>query len=109
MLTWQVEKFIKEKELLQENERVLVGVSTGVDSMVLLHILETLQKKIGFDIGVAHVNHKLRTASDEEEIYLKNYCQKHNLLFIPPVGKTFPRLALKKKRGCSGIIFLKKQ
>ncbi|GMA72599.1 tRNA lysidine(34) synthetase TilS [Tetragenococcus osmophilus] len=97
MLTWQVEKFIKEKELLQENERVLVGVSTGVDSMVLLHILETLQKKIGFDIGVAHVNHKLRTASDEEEIYLKNYCQKHNLPFYSTRWEDVPTTGVEEK------------
>jgi len=97
VLTWQVEKFIKEKELLQENERVLVGVSTGVDSMVLLHILETLQKKIGFDIGVAHVNHKLRTASDEEEIYLKNYCQKHNLPFYSTRWEDVPTNGVEEK------------
>ncbi|GMA44960.1 hypothetical protein GCM10025853_24170 [Tetragenococcus halophilus subsp. halophilus DSM 20339] len=45
MLLSQVESFIEENQLLKANERILVAVSTGVDSMVLLHILERLQKK----------------------------------------------------------------
>lgn len=69
MLLSQVESFIEENQLLKANERILVAVSTGVDSMVLLHILERLQKKSDFTIGVAHVNHKLRKASDEEESF----------------------------------------
>ncbi|KFN89247.1 tRNA lysidine(34) synthetase TilS [Tetragenococcus muriaticus] len=97
MLSWQVETFIKEKQLLAANDRILVGVSTGVDSMVLLHILETLQKKMGFVIGVAHVNHKLRATSDEEETYLRNYCQEHNLPFYSTWWENPPKNGVEEK------------
>ncbi len=43
-----------------------MAVSTGVDSMVLLHLLE--QQKI--QIGIVHVNHQLRTESIYEALLL---------------------------------------
>ncbi|GBD79281.1 tRNA(Ile)-lysidine synthase [Tetragenococcus halophilus subsp. halophilus] len=97
MLLSQVESFIEENQLLKANERILVAVSTGVDSMVLLHILERLQKKSDFTIGVAHVNHKLRKASDEEESFLRTYCQKHQLLFYTTSWKHSPTSGMEEK------------
>lgn len=56
---------------------VVVAVSTGVDSMVLLTALQELLPAT--QIVVAHVNHHLRDQSQTEESYLRNYCQKHHL------------------------------
>ncbi|MGI6155741.1 MAG: tRNA lysidine(34) synthetase TilS [Enterococcus lemanii] len=62
------------------NGRVLVAVSTGVDSMVLLHLLEQL-RPTGLTIGVAHVNHQLRAASMAEARFLTEYCHDRELPF----------------------------
>lgn len=59
------------------NNYVVVGVSAGPDSMCLLNILEKETKKI----IVCHINHNIRKESITEENYLKDYCQKHNLIF----------------------------
>ncbi len=59
------------------NNYVVVGVSAGPDSMCLLNILEKETKKI----IVCHINHNIRKESIIEENYLKDYCQKHNLIF----------------------------
>ncbi len=40
--------------------RVLVGVSGGVDSITLLHVLAELKQSLGLTIVVAHINHGLR-------------------------------------------------
>lgn len=97
MLSLQVEMFIKEQKLITSHERVLVAVSTGVDSMVLLHILTSLQKKLGFGLGVVHVNHKLRAASDKEESFLRNYCQKQNLPFYSTRWLNPPTTGIEEK------------
>lgn len=68
-------------DLWQPKKKLLVAVSTGVDSMVLLRILEHLQQKLAFTLGVAHVNHRLREQSEEEALFLANYCQEHQLAF----------------------------
>jgi len=70
--------FIYLRRLLKENDTVVIGVSTGPDSMCLLSILESLS--IHINIIVCHVNHNVRKESLEEEEYIREYCQKHNLL-----------------------------
>jgi len=46
-------------------ERIAVGLSGGVDSVVLLHVLHRLAPKHGFELSALHVNHGLsRNAGD---------------------------------------------
>lgn len=56
---------------------VVVAVSTGVDSMVLLTALKDLLPAT--QIVVAHVNHHLRAQSKAEEEYLREYCHARHL------------------------------
>lgn len=56
---------------------LVVAVSTGVDSMVLLTVLEDLVPKQR--IIVAHVNHHLREQSQTEECFIRDYCRQHGL------------------------------
>ncbi len=68
-------------QLLVKDDVIVVGVSTGPDSMALLHLFEVIRKKKNIKIIVAHVNHHLRKQSDEEYIFIEDYCQKHDLTF----------------------------
>ena len=74
-------EFLKEKVNLKREDSVVIGVSAGPDSMCLLYLLQKLQKSIGFKIIVAHINHKKRIESEEEEHFLKLYAKEHNLIF----------------------------
>lgn len=64
-------------DIIFDNNHVVVGVSSGPDSMCLLNLLEQKTNKI----VVCHINHNVRKESTTEEEYLKDYCQKHNLIF----------------------------
>ena len=55
---------------------IIVAVSTGIDSMTLLHSL--LNQYRDTYLTCVHVNHGLRAQSVEEEIFLNEYCQKSN-------------------------------
>lgn len=68
---------INEMSNILKDQSILVACSTGVDSTVLLDLV--LKTKGIKKIVVAHVNHKKRLASDEEEAYIIDYCKKHNL------------------------------
>ena len=53
----KVARFVAKWEMLNKADKVVVGVSGGADSVCLLFVLMELQKTIGFDIIVVHVNH----------------------------------------------------
>lgn len=72
----KVIKTIKNYNLINEQDKIVIGVSGGPDSMCLLHILNSLKEKLGIHIYVAHVNHMIRPEADAETEYVKNYCEK---------------------------------
>ena len=77
----KVYDFLLNKIKLNKSDIIVVGVSAGPDSMALLYILNELKKKIGYKIVVAHVNHNVRVESKEEAEFLKDYCEKNDVIF----------------------------
>ena len=70
MLFNQVKRTIDRHGLLEKEDRLIVGVSAGVDSMVLLHLLNAYRKTFHLSLIVAHVNHGLRPEESEKEAEL---------------------------------------
>lgn len=68
--------YIQARQLLKPGDRVLVAVSSGPDSMALLHLL---QRMSDVELGVFHLNHKLRAEADEEADYVAAYADKLGL------------------------------
>ena len=65
-----------------KDSKVVIGVSGGPDSMVLLHILNDIKEKINLKIVVCSVNHNTgRNGQKEEYDYVKEYSKKNNLIF----------------------------
>lgn len=62
---------------IAKDDYVILACSYGPDSMVLLDILKKSKKKI----VIAHVNHKIRKESDDEEKKLKKYAKENNMAF----------------------------
>jgi len=64
-LRTQVTTNLRHRGLLPAGAGVLVAVSGGVDSMVLLRVLHTLAAERGGRLVVAHFNHRLRGAASD--------------------------------------------
>lgn len=64
-----------------DNSTVVVGVSSGPDSMCLLNLLLELKEEKNLNIVVAHINHNLREESEEEYEFTKKYSLDRNLIF----------------------------
>ena len=64
----------------RNNDRIVIGCSTGPDSMALLDMLLKIREKYNLFIIVAHVNHNVRKESYEEAEFIKKYCEEHNLI-----------------------------
>jgi tRNA(Ile)-lysidine synthase/bifunctional protein TilS/HprT len=68
---------VQEQNYISENEAVVLALSGGVDSMVLLHVLYQITP----NIIVCHVNHNKRQASFDEFEEIKRICQHKNIVF----------------------------
>lgn len=72
-----IEETIK-KLKISSKEPIVVAVSGGPDSMALLSLLEPFFETI----ICAHVNHNTgRNGQDEDEKFVKEYCEKHHHIF----------------------------
>ena len=79
-LVRRIEKAAKEHQLLKPSERLLVAVSAGVDSMVLLDVLRRLSKAFDWQLHVAHFNHRLRGwSSDADEKLVRRIAASLNI------------------------------
>lgn len=76
MLKEEVLKTIETYNLIEMNDKIVIGVSGGPDSICLLHVLYGLKEKLGIEIVVAHVNHMLRDVADLETEYVQSFCKK---------------------------------
>jgi len=62
-----VKNLIKRQELISVGDRVVVAVSGGPDSVVLLHLLDRLRCDINFSIHVAHLDHMFRGEQSRQD------------------------------------------
>ena len=72
---------IKENNLIDEGDVIVVGVSGGPDSITLLTCLNKYKEKLKYSIIVAHINHLIRKDSTEDERFVENACKKMNIKF----------------------------
>ncbi len=72
---------IEECFSFHKNDVIVIGCSAGPDSMALVDMLLKIREKYQLSLIVAHVNHNLRMQSVQEENYLRDYCEKHQIMF----------------------------
>lgn len=74
-------------ERMPAGGRVLCAVSGGLDSMCLLHYLDTWGRRHGFSVGAAHFNHRLRPAADRDEDFVRDWCAGRSIPFYAGSGQ----------------------
>lgn len=60
---------------------IVVGCSTGPDSMALMDMLLKIRLKYDLSLICAHVNHNVRKESYDEAIFMQDYCEKNDICF----------------------------
>lgn len=75
----QFQQILHDNNLLNSRKHVLLAVSGGVDSVVLLDLMQSLPISKRPKVSVAHVNHQLRNVSDSEERFVRDLSQKYHV------------------------------
>jgi len=80
MLEEKILQTIKKFDMLSFNDRVLIGVSGGPDSVTLLNVLLSFKKRYNLSFFIVHLDHMLRgKESDEDVNFVKNLAQELGL------------------------------
>lgn len=78
----RVKDFIKENNLICENDVVASTISGGADSLFMTYVLKKLSKEMNFKIIGIHVNHLLRgEESFRDEEFSRRFCEEQNIEF----------------------------
>mgnify|MGYP003532760316 CR=1 FL=1 len=95
------EKFlntVRDYNLIESGDVIVVGVSGGPDSITLLTCLNKYKEKFNYKIIVAHINHLIRKDSTDDEQFVENYCKKNDIPIFIKRAKV-EEIAKKEKRG----------
>jgi tRNA(Ile)-lysidine synthase len=91
------EDSIRVRELLRRGQSVLIAVSGGLDSVVLLHLLRALAPKYRWRLTVGHFNHQLRgRSSDADEKLVRETAKRLGLRCVVD-RRPVKRLAQERK------------
>src|SRR5260221_13198201 len=72
-LAGAVDGFLSRHSL--QRKRMCLGLSGGVDSVVLLHVLNSLKRKKKYSLHAVHVHHGLSPNADEWAEFCRNLCR----------------------------------
>ena len=93
----RIHKFIQKEDLLKPDDKIILAVSGGIDSMCLLDIFHQLP----YSIAVAHINHQLRGAdADEDQLFIRGVCKQLSIPFYS-ISIDIKGIALKAKANIS--------
>lgn len=78
----KVLKYIVENRMLLPNDKVIVGVSGGADSVCLLNILLEVKKTIPITLYVVHIEHGIRGIESEKDAeFVEKMALQYKLVF----------------------------
>ena len=84
-LLTKVLETIKKYNLIEDGDRIVLGVSGGPDSIAMLNVLKDIKNdkklQMNFDIIVAHVNHMIREEAIDDQKFVENFCEKIGVSF----------------------------
>jgi tRNA(Ile)-lysidine synthase len=88
---------LRSRQLLPQQARILIAVSGGQDSLALAQLMLDLRSRWGWDLGIAHCNHRWRTDADANALHVKNLAHQwgldhwESIAPIPPKGEAAAR------------------
>ncbi|MEH1890394.1 MAG: tRNA lysidine(34) synthetase TilS [Nostoc sp.] len=77
----KIHRTIRSRHLFERNQRLLIAVSGGQDSLCLIKLLLDLQSKWGWYLGIAHCDHRWRSDSQANANHVENLAKTWGISF----------------------------
>jgi len=79
MLIKKFKNFIQRYNLIDKGDKILVGVSGGPDSVVLIYLLNSIKKDFSLTLHIGHLDHMLRRNSYKDAEFVEELSHKLNI------------------------------
>ncbi len=79
MIINKVKATIERYRLISKNDKIVMGVSGGPDSVALLYVLNGLKKEFNLSLHIAHLDHRLRKDSYKDREFVDGLAVKLKL------------------------------
>ena len=88
MIFEKVLSTINKYKLIENGDKIVLGLSGGPDSVCLLHILNRLKEKMDIEIYAAHLNHQIRgLEAQKDALYVSKICDDMGItLFVKSIN-----------------------
>lgn len=97
----KLKNYCLDNNLLQDHTIIIIALSGGIDSIVLLYFLLWLKERKIYQnliIKAAHLNHMIREEANEDQAFVEKLCLKLNVqCHIKKIN--VPQLAVERKKG----------
>lgn len=78
----KVRRYIKDNNMLNNGDKVVIGLSGGADSVCLFHILHRLKSEYLLELYAVHINHGIRGKEAYEDAeFCKKYAEEYGVSF----------------------------
>lgn len=92
-MLYKVIAYVKENQLIEKKDRIVVGVSGGADSVCLFSVLLELQREYELELFVVHIHHGIRgEEADRDEAFVRKLAEQKEVPYFP-VWREVPALA----------------
>ncbi|WP_373534398.1 tRNA lysidine(34) synthetase TilS [Microcoleus sp.] len=87
----QLHRTLLLRQILPSNQRLLVAVSGGQDSLCSLKLLVDLQPKWGWDLAIAHCDHRWRSDSQLNASHVENLAKNWGISYYLQTALLVPK------------------
>lgn len=97
---------IKNYTLIEKNDKIVVGVSGGADSVSLLHFLKDISNIFNLSLTAVHINHNIRKEAILDQKFVENFCKNLSIpleIFNIDIPKEAKKLSITEEE--AGRIF----
>jgi tRNA(Ile)-lysidine synthase len=87
----QLHRTLLHRQILPSHQRLLVAVSGGQDSLCLIKLLLDLQPKWGWNLGIAHCDHRWRSDSEASANHVEQLAKNWGISYYMETASDIPK------------------